>query len=162
MVGTPIERIPFTVLVFRWFAIVFYLFWEFVFGGIVQGQIVDAFSELRDEANAKEDDFNSNCLICSIASTTLERIGNGFVDHRDVSAALFAFICVSFVCFLFGSQLNGCVLIAEDSRPMELFAIPSFHLQHSLLRSFWNANLCQEAARDWRLWVYTSGHVLRV
>ena len=110
MVGTPIERIPFTVLVFRWFAIVFYLFWEFVFGGIVQGQIVDAFSELRDEANAKEDDFNSNCLICSIASTTLERIGNGFVDHRDVSAALFAFICVSLVCFLiWGSTKQLCV-----------------------------------------------------
>ena len=57
-----------------------------MFGGIVQGQIVDAFSELRDDANANEDDLNSNCLICSVPSTTLEREAPfGFVDHRDVT-----------------------------------------------------------------------------
>jgi len=41
-----------------WVAMTFFVFWEFIFGGIIQGQIVDAFSELRDDSNQSADDLN--------------------------------------------------------------------------------------------------------
>lgn len=42
------------------------VFWVFLLLGIMQGQIIDAFAEMRDQAKAAYDDLSNNCFISSI------------------------------------------------------------------------------------------------
>jgi len=62
------------------FVTVFFLIWEYILAGIVQGYIVDAFSEIRGEQADKELDITTVCLICSLDRQTLDKY-DGFFYH---------------------------------------------------------------------------------
>jgi hypothetical protein len=47
------------------FVVSFYLIWVVIMQGIIQGQIVDAFSEMRDKKNKNIRDLEQVCFICS-------------------------------------------------------------------------------------------------
>jgi len=65
------------------FVITFFLIWEFIVSGIVQGQIVDAFSEMRAKDDMKKEDEANFCLICSLDRFTLDKVEGGFRDHVE-------------------------------------------------------------------------------
>ena len=50
---------------------------------IIFGIIIDTFSDLRSQKEAKEDCKASMCFICGIERTTLDQDGNGFVVHCE-------------------------------------------------------------------------------
>ena len=43
------------------FLLVYYVLWEFILAGIIQGQIIDAFAEIRSRDDAMKEDSVSNC-----------------------------------------------------------------------------------------------------
>lgn len=51
--------------------------------GIIQGQIVDAFGELRGEQDEMRNDYDEFCLVCSLDRFTLDKVGQGFLHHRE-------------------------------------------------------------------------------
>jgi len=72
--------------VLQWlFVLVFFLIWNYVLAGIVQGTIVDAFSEIRSIQAARDADRAEFCLICSMSKYTVDNIsGQGsFRQHVD-------------------------------------------------------------------------------
>jgi len=48
------------------FAVVAIIFWVFLLQGIIQGQIIDAFAEMRNKRNADTADLETKCFISSI------------------------------------------------------------------------------------------------
>lgn len=64
-----------------WLVTSFFILWQFIIAGIVQGYIVDAFSMIRCESTAREDDASSKCLICSLDKFELEHAGVAFDTH---------------------------------------------------------------------------------
>ena len=64
-----------------WLVTSFFILWQFIIAGIVQGYIVDAFSMIRCESTAREDDALSKCLICSLDKFELEHAGVAFDTH---------------------------------------------------------------------------------
>jgi len=69
---------------FQWvFVITFFIIWEFLLAGIIQGQIVDAFAGIRAQETARAQDLQAYCLVCSLDRFSLERQGGGFLHHRE-------------------------------------------------------------------------------
>lgn len=66
-----------------WFTLLFVLIWEFIISGIVQGQIVDAFAEIRQKEADLEEDTEDKCLVCSMDRFTLEQSVGTFAEHID-------------------------------------------------------------------------------
>jgi len=68
-----------------WYVMLFLFLWDFIISGIIQGQIVDAFAEIRQRAADLEEDIENNCLVCSLDRFTLEQSLGSFQDHVDDS-----------------------------------------------------------------------------
>uniref|UniRef100_A0A183IWV7 Ion_trans domain-containing protein n=1 Tax=Soboliphyme baturini TaxID=241478 RepID=A0A183IWV7_9BILA len=50
---------------------------------IMQGLIIDAFGELRDQQESAQDKLESNCFICDIGKDFFERLPRGFEQHTE-------------------------------------------------------------------------------
>ena len=59
------------------FLLSYWIFWGLLINAVIQGQIVDAFSSIRDEKRAAEDDLESRCFICSKERFDFDRYGHG-------------------------------------------------------------------------------------
>jgi hypothetical protein len=61
----------------------FYLLWEYILAGIIQGQIIDAFAEMRIAADEKLADANERCMVCSLSRFEIDNAGGRFYQHID-------------------------------------------------------------------------------
>lgn len=62
------------------FITLFFLIWDYILVGIVQGQIVDAFVDIRGKIEADEADLQAFCFICSLDRFNLDKV-EGFFEH---------------------------------------------------------------------------------
>jgi ryanodine receptor 2 len=63
------------------FDITFFFFVIVILLAIIQGLIIDAFGELRDQLESVKDDMESNCFICGIGKDYFDKIPHGFDTH---------------------------------------------------------------------------------
>uniref|UniRef100_A0AAN0LPN8 Ryanodine receptor n=1 Tax=Polyphagotarsonemus latus TaxID=1204166 RepID=A0AAN0LPN8_9ACAR len=63
------------------FDITFFFFVIVILLAILQGLIIDAFGELRDQLQSVSDDMESNCFICGIGKDYFDKIPHGFETH---------------------------------------------------------------------------------
>jgi len=63
------------------FILIFFMLWEFILAGIIQGQIIDAFAEIRLNDDEKGRDARENCMVCSMSRFALESTNINFYDH---------------------------------------------------------------------------------
>ncbi|XP_076325648.1 ryanodine receptor-like [Tachypleus tridentatus] len=63
------------------FDITFFFFVIVILLAIIQGLIIDAFGELRDQLQSVVDDMESNCFICGIGKDYFDKIPHGFDTH---------------------------------------------------------------------------------
>jgi inositol 1,4,5-triphosphate receptor type 1/inositol 1,4,5-triphosphate receptor type 3 len=68
-----------------------------LFGNIVSGLMLDAFSSLREEADALESDKKNKCYICDISRESLEKQGFDFDDHTRNKHFLWNYIFYIYV-----------------------------------------------------------------
>jgi len=64
-----------------WYLMVFFWAWDMMISGIIQGQIVDAFAEMRQASNDLADDNENKCIVCSLDRFTLEANVGSFDGH---------------------------------------------------------------------------------
>jgi len=65
----------------HWMVVIsYFVIWNFIISGIIQGQIVDAFSTIRAELDEREADSKSRCLVCGLERFVLDELG-GFEAH---------------------------------------------------------------------------------
>ncbi|XP_065312718.1 ryanodine receptor-like isoform X2 [Gordionus sp. m RMFG-2023] len=78
------------------FDITFFFFVIIILLAIMQGLIIDAFGELRDQLEQVKDDMESNCFICGIGKDYFEKIPHGFEIHtkkeHDLANYMFFFM----------------------------------------------------------------------
>ncbi|KAG8232312.1 hypothetical protein J437_LFUL009411 [Ladona fulva] len=63
------------------FDITFFFFVIVILLAIIQGLIIDAFGELRDQLESVKEDMESNCFICGIGKDYLDKVPHGFDTH---------------------------------------------------------------------------------
>lgn len=63
------------------FDITFFFFVIVILLAIIQGLIIDAFGELRDQLESVKEDMESKCFICSMEKVTLDAVPHGFEQH---------------------------------------------------------------------------------
>ncbi|OTF78189.1 hypothetical protein BLA29_003682 [Euroglyphus maynei] len=63
------------------FDITFFFFVIVILLAILQGLIIDAFGELRDQLQSVSDDMESNCFICGIGKDYFDTVPHGFDTH---------------------------------------------------------------------------------
>ncbi|CAG0880143.1 unnamed protein product [Darwinula stevensoni] len=63
------------------FDISFFFFVIVILLAIIQGLIIDAFGELRDQLESVKDDMESNCFICGIGKDYFDKVPHGFDTH---------------------------------------------------------------------------------
>ncbi|KFD64964.1 hypothetical protein M514_11549 [Trichuris suis] len=63
------------------FDVTFYFFIIIILLAIMQGLIIDAFGDLRDQQESAQDKLESNCFICDIGKDFFERLPHGFEHH---------------------------------------------------------------------------------
>ncbi|XP_035212318.1 ryanodine receptor-like isoform X2 [Stegodyphus dumicola] len=63
------------------FDITFFFFVIVILLAIIQGLIIDAFGELRDQLQSVVDDMESNCFICGIGKDYFDKVPHGFDTH---------------------------------------------------------------------------------
>uniref|UniRef100_A0A336KLC6 CSON012070 protein n=1 Tax=Culicoides sonorensis TaxID=179676 RepID=A0A336KLC6_CULSO len=63
------------------FDITFFFFVIVILLAIIQGLIIDAFGELRDQLQSVSDDMESNCFICGIGKDYFDKVPHGFDTH---------------------------------------------------------------------------------
>lgn len=63
------------------FDITFFFFVIVILLAIIQGLIIDAFGELRDQLQSVQDDMESNCFICGIGKDYFDKVPHGFDTH---------------------------------------------------------------------------------
>ncbi|RWS25891.1 ryanodine receptor-like protein, partial [Leptotrombidium deliense] len=63
------------------FDITFFFFIIVILLAIIQGLIIDAFGELRDQLQSVVDDMEANCFICGIGKDYFDKIPHGFETH---------------------------------------------------------------------------------
>lgn len=63
------------------FDITFFFFVIVILLAIIQGLIIDAFGELRDQLLTVASDMESNCFICGIGKDVLDKVPRGFDIH---------------------------------------------------------------------------------
>jgi len=49
----------------------------------MQGLIIDAFGELRDQQDVAQEKLESNCFVCDIAKDYFDKIPRGFERHTE-------------------------------------------------------------------------------
>jgi inositol 1,4,5-triphosphate receptor type 1/inositol 1,4,5-triphosphate receptor type 3 len=60
---------------------IYITFFGLLFGNIVSGIMLDAFSSLREEADALDSDKSNKCYICDITREAIEKQGSTFASH---------------------------------------------------------------------------------
>lgn len=73
------------------------VFWVFLLLGIMQGQIIDAFAEMRDKDKAAKDDLSSNCFISSLDRHTFSEYPGEWEKRKD---GKFAWNYLHYFCYL--------------------------------------------------------------
>ncbi|KAM6965090.1 ryanodine receptor 3 [Aplochiton taeniatus] len=63
------------------FDITFFFFVIVILLAIIQGLIIDAFGELRDQQEQVKEDMETKCFICGIGNDYFDRIPHGFETH---------------------------------------------------------------------------------
>lgn len=63
------------------FDITFFFFVIVILLAIIQGLIIDAFGELRDQLESVKDDMESNCFICTMDKGYFDAVPHGFETH---------------------------------------------------------------------------------
>ncbi|XP_034536962.1 ryanodine receptor 2 [Notolabrus celidotus] len=63
------------------FDITFFFFVIVILLAIIQGLIIDAFGELRDQQEQVKEDMETKCFICGIGSEYLDKVPHGFETH---------------------------------------------------------------------------------
>uniref|UniRef100_A0A3P9P1N7 Ryanodine receptor 2 n=1 Tax=Poecilia reticulata TaxID=8081 RepID=A0A3P9P1N7_POERE len=63
------------------FDITFFFFVVVILLAIIQGLIIDAFGELRDQQEQVKEDMETKCFICGIGSEYFDKIPHGFETH---------------------------------------------------------------------------------
>jgi len=63
------------------FDITFFFFVIVILLAIIQGLIIDAFGELRDQLEQVKEDLESSCFICGIGKDYFDKIPHGFENH---------------------------------------------------------------------------------
>ena len=74
----------------------FYMLWEYILAGIIQGQIIDAFAEIRLSDDELTRDEKDNCLCCSLSRFVLDSANIPFdfhvQNHHNPEHYLFYFL----------------------------------------------------------------------
>uniref|UniRef100_A0A1I8I891 EF-hand domain-containing protein n=1 Tax=Macrostomum lignano TaxID=282301 RepID=A0A1I8I891_9PLAT len=65
------------------FDITFFFFVIVILLAIIQGLIIDAFGELRDQLEQVKENMESNCFICGIGKEYFDKVPHGFDKHVD-------------------------------------------------------------------------------
>jgi len=63
------------------FDITFFFFIIVIMLAIIQGLIIDAFGELRDQQEQVKDDMESKCFICTLGKEYFDQVPHGFETH---------------------------------------------------------------------------------
>lgn len=63
------------------FDITFFFFVIVILLAIIQGLIIDAFGELRDQLESVKEDMESNCFICTMEKSFFDSVPHGFDTH---------------------------------------------------------------------------------
>ncbi|XP_071336383.1 ryanodine receptor 2 isoform X3 [Trachinotus anak] len=63
------------------FDITFFFFVIIILLAIIQGLIIDAFGELRDQQEQVKEDMETKCFICGIGSEYFDKVPHGFETH---------------------------------------------------------------------------------
>ncbi|XP_061915089.1 ryanodine receptor 2-like isoform X1 [Entelurus aequoreus] len=63
------------------FDITFFFFVVVILLAIIQGLIIDAFGELRDQQEQVKEDMETKCFICGIGSDYFDKVPHGFETH---------------------------------------------------------------------------------
>ncbi|CAH0546152.1 unnamed protein product [Brassicogethes aeneus] len=63
------------------FDITFFFFVIVILLAIIQGLIIDAFGELRDQLESVKEDMESNCFICGMGKDYFDKVPHGFDTH---------------------------------------------------------------------------------
>lgn len=63
------------------FDITFFFFVIVILLAIIQGLIIDAFGELRDQLESVKEDMESNCFICQMEKSFFDAVPHGFDTH---------------------------------------------------------------------------------
>ncbi|KAK2192468.1 hypothetical protein NP493_31g06036 [Ridgeia piscesae] len=63
------------------FDITFFFFVIIILLAIIQGLIIDAFGELRDQLAQVQEDLESSCFICGIGKDYFDKVPHGFETH---------------------------------------------------------------------------------
>ncbi|MGH0160036.1 UNVERIFIED_CONTAM: hypothetical protein FKN15_001893 [Acipenser sinensis] len=63
------------------FDITFFFFVIVILLAIIQGLIIDAFGELRDQQEQVREDMETKCFICGIGNDYFDRVPHGFETH---------------------------------------------------------------------------------
>ena len=63
------------------FDITFFFFVIVILLAILQGLIIDAFGELRDQLQSVSEKMEKECFICSLGRDVLDKIPRGFEQH---------------------------------------------------------------------------------
>uniref|UniRef100_A0A8W8I1U8 Ion transport domain-containing protein n=1 Tax=Magallana gigas TaxID=29159 RepID=A0A8W8I1U8_MAGGI len=63
------------------FDITFFFFVIVILLAIIQGLIIDAFGELRDQLEQVKEDMESKCFICGIGKEYFDKVPHGFETH---------------------------------------------------------------------------------
>lgn len=72
--------------------IIYITFFDMLFGNIVSGLMLDAFSSLREEADALNSDKSNQCYICAMNREDVEKQGEDFKTHTRTKHFLWNYI----------------------------------------------------------------------
>ena len=76
---------------------VYFIFFDIMFGSIVSGLMLDAFSTLREEQEIRQTDKEDRCYICNVEREILEKDGLTFEDHTRKQHFLWNYIFYIYV-----------------------------------------------------------------
>ncbi|XP_038217173.1 ryanodine receptor isoform X36 [Zerene cesonia] len=81
------------------FDISFFFFVIIILLAILQGLIIDAFGELRDQLESVKEDMESNCFICGINKDYFDKVPHGFDTHvqREHNLANYMFFLMHLI-----------------------------------------------------------------
>ncbi|XP_016379179.1 ryanodine receptor 2-like [Sinocyclocheilus rhinocerous] len=81
------------------FDITFFFFVIVILLAIIQGLIIDAFGELRDQQEQVKEDMETKCFICGIGSEYFDTVPHGFESHtlQEHNLANYLFFLMYFI-----------------------------------------------------------------
>ena len=78
-----------------WFVNSYFVIWNYIIAGIVQGYIVDAFGAIRGAQDSRDEDAQSKCLVCSLDKFALDDAGVPFHIHTEKQHNRWAYLYVA-------------------------------------------------------------------